>query len=317
MSWPPTFKDAGFQNGVPLRRRWLTTAVKTIISLGLLAYFFATADLQGIGDVLRNYHGGYFTLALLGYIVLQFAGVLRWRILAQVQGYGHAFGQLTAFYFSGLFFNLFLPTSIGGDLGRCYYLAGDRSDLTRAMTTIVADRIGGMVAVICIAAAAILAGGSIAVPLWLMTVAVGGAGLLILGLLIPFAIPVFFRRFGMPFRYWERPRVMLTSLGLSFFIQLSIVVIHMLIGRAVGVGIPWGFYFVFTPLVMMAGMIPVSLNGLGVREGAYVYFFVQADVSTAHALTFAVTWLIIITTTSLLGGVVWILTSRSLSTAKT
>ena len=316
MSWRPRFKTPIPANGSSGRRRWLTTVLKALVSLGLLTYLFSKIDVRSVGEALRNLHGGYFVLALVGFLSLQLVGILRWRIMARVQGYGHAFRELAAFYFAGLFFNLFLPTSIGGDLGRCYYLAGSRSDILRAMTTVLADRVSGMIALMCIAAAALLAGDSVVIPAWMTVVTVGGAAALILGLLAPFARPGLFRRYELPYRYWENPRFMASSLAASFFIQLSIVVINMFIGRAVGVEIPWGFYFVFTPLVAVAGMIPISLNGLGVREGAYVYFLSQAGAAAPQAMAFAIVWLILVTTVSLLGGIGWILASRSFDSVK-
>jgi uncharacterized membrane protein YbhN (UPF0104 family) len=294
----------------------MTTAVKAVVSLGLLAYLFSKVDVQSVGDELRSLRGGFVALAVIGYIALQFVAVLRWRIMVHVQGYGHAYGRLAMFYFAGLFFNLFLPTSIGGDLSRCYYLADNRSDILRAMTTILADRVSGMVALICIAAVAV-SFTSVIIPVWMTVMTVGGAVLLILGLLIPFVHPRIFRRFELPYRYWQTPRFMAASLAASFFIQLSVVIINMFIGHAVGADIPWGFYFVFTPLVAVAGMIPISLNGLGVREGAYVYFLSQVGLSASQALAFAILWLILITLNSVLGGIGWTLAGRSLNPAKT
>jgi len=319
MSWPPVFKKmAQFResgNDHPYRR-WLMTALKAVVSLGILAFLFSKVDLRSVLESLRSLHGAYVVLALIGYIALQFMGILRWRIMVHVQGYGHAYGRLAAFYFAGLFFNLFLPTSIGGDLSRCYYLADNRSDILRAMTTILADRVSGMTALICIAAVALL-GNSVVIPVWMTLVTVGGAALLLLGLSIPFISPRFFRKFELPYRYWENPRWMAGSLAASFFIQLSVVFINMFIGHAVGVDIPWTFYFVFTPLVAVAGMIPISLNGLGVREGAYVYFLAQAGVAASQALAFAIIWLILITFTSVLGSIGWLFAARSLNRAET
>ncbi|MBI3811319.1 MAG: flippase-like domain-containing protein [Nitrospirae bacterium] len=318
MSWPPVLKkmiqsDSGREHPY---RRWLTTALKAVVSLGILSYLFSKVDIRSVVESLRNLHGGYFALAMISYIALQFVGVLRWRIMVHVQGYGHAYGRLATFYFAGLFFNLFLPTSIGGDLSRCYYLADNRSDILRAMTTILADRVSGMFALICIAAVALL-GTSVVIPVWMTVITVGGAVLLLLGLLTPFIFPRLIRKFELPYRYWEQPRFMAGSLAASFFIQLSLVFINMFTGYAVGIDIPWGFYFVFTPLVAVSGMIPISLNGLGVREGAYVYFLVQVGVTASQALVFAIVWLILITSTSILGGIGWVFTGRSLTTART
>jgi len=139
---------------------------------------------------------------------------------------------------------------------------------------------------------------------------------MICGLLIPFLAPRIFRRFEIPYRYWENPRFLATSLTVSFIIQISVVIINVLIGQAVGVAIPWGFYFVFTPLVGIASMMPISVYGLGVREGAYVYFLAQAGIDASQALAFAIIWLLLSTSTSILGGIGWILSSRSVNPIK-
>ena len=310
MSWPLISKIDFSIPASSKPRQWLATALKAIVSLGLLAYLFSKIDVGSVGRALQNLHLGYFALAWVSFFGLQFVGVFRWRIMVRLQGFEHPFSRLTSYYFVGLFFNLFLPTSIGGDLGKCYYLAETRGDILRAISTVLADRISGMIALLCIASSALLAGGSVIVPVWMSFLTVAGTVLLLLGLFIPFVFPGLLRRYELPYRYWENPRFMAASLAASFFIQLSVVMISMIIGRAVDVAIPWESYFVFIPLVTVAGMIPISINGLGVREGAYVYFLAQAGVAAHQALAFAVLWLILITSLNVLGGLGWIFFSR-------
>jgi hypothetical protein len=317
MSWPQISKIDLFRPASSKPRQWLTTALKAIVSLGLLAYLFSKIDAGSVGRALENLHLGYFALAWVSFFGLQFVGVFRWQIMVRLQGFEHPFGRLTSVYFVGLFFNFFLPTSIGGDLGKCYYLAESRGDFLRALATVLADRISGMIALLCIASVALLVGGSVMVPIWMTFFTVAGTALLILGLLIPFVFPGLLRRYELPYRYWENPRFMAASLALSFFIQVSVVIISIILGQAVDVVIPWKSYFVFIPLVTIAGMIPISLNGLGVREGAYVYFLAQAGVAAHQALAFAVLWLILITSLNVLGGLGWVFISRPVNAVKT
>jgi uncharacterized membrane protein YbhN (UPF0104 family) len=295
----------------------LTALLKAIVSLGVLTYLFSKIDIGSVGRALQNLHPGYFALAWVSFFGLQFVGIFRWQIMVRLQGFDQPFGRLTSFYFVGLFFNLFLPTSVGGDLGKCYYLAERRSDILRAVTTVLADRISGMLALLCIASIALLAGGSVMVPVWMTYFTVAGTALLVLGLIIPFLYPGVLRRYELPFRYWQNPRFMAVSVGASFFIQISVVIISMIIGQAVDVVIPWESYFVFIPLVTVAGMVPISLNGLGVREGAYVYFLAQAGIAAHQAMAFAVLWLILITSLNVLGGLGWVFTSRPVKAVKT
>jgi uncharacterized membrane protein YbhN (UPF0104 family) len=317
MSWPQISKIDFYIPASSKPRQVLTTALKAIVSLGLLAYLFSKIDIGSVGRALQKLHLVYLGLAWVSFFALQFVGIFRWRIMVRLQGFEHSFGRLASFYFVGLFFNLFLPTSIGGDLGKCYYLAESRRDILRAITTVLADRISGMIALLCIASIALLSGVSVMVPVWMTYFTIAGTALLILGLLIPFVFPSLLRRYELPYRYWENPRFMAVSLVVSFFIQLSVVIISMIIGRAVDVVIPWESYFVIIPLVTVAGMVPISLNGLGVREGAYVYFLAQAGVAAHQALAFAVLWLILITSLNVLGGLGWVFITRPVNAVKT
>jgi len=278
-------------------------------------YLYKAADMRAVVKSLQNLHAGYLILAWAAYLAIQFAAIWRWRIMVFVQGYRLPYTRLAAYYFAGLFFNLFLPTSIGGDLSRCYYLANDRKDILRAMTTILADRASGMFALICIASIALLRN-SIVLPAWIPAITVGGTVLLVFFGILPFLIPKIGRRFELVYRYWENPRFMAISLAMSFLIQATVVIINILIGRAVGVEVPWAFYFVFTPLVGIVSMMPFSVYGLGVREGAYVYFLGQVGIGTSQALAFALVWLTLASSTSILGGIGWVISTRTASPVK-
>ncbi len=291
-------------------RRWITTVFKTTVSLGLLAFLFNKAEIGGVADAFRSIHGVIFVLTASGYLLLQFVNILRWQVMVRALGYGQEFRKLTSYYFTGYFFNLFLPTSIGGDLGRCYYLADDRKDFPRAFTSILADRATGMVALMCIGSVALLLGPPIQVPDWMAWITIGGTIGLLGGMAVPFMFPAPFKRFKWPYRYFEKPASLSAALGLSLVIQLSIIAVNILIGFSLGADIPLLYYFVFIPLVTIASMVPISLNGLGVREGAYVYFLTQAGMSDSGALVFSLVWLVLVLIVSGVGGLVWITTSR-------
>src|SRR3990167_1726521 len=70
--------------------------------------------------------------------------------------------------------------------------------------------------------------------------------------------------------------------------------------------VPLWYYFVFYPSVAILGFITPSFNGIGIREWAYTYFLTLVGVDRAHALTFAIMWLGLITVSSLVGGIVYV-----------
>jgi len=73
----------------------------------------------------------------------------------------------------------------------------------------------------------------------------------------------------------------------AVLLQLNVVLYYILIGRALGLNIPAPDYFVFIPLVLLLQLIPITINGLGVREGAYVAVFAFYGITASAALSFA------------------------------
>jgi uncharacterized membrane protein YbhN (UPF0104 family) len=302
MSWPRIFDP----HRKAKSRRILAILFKATVSAVLLAFLAGRIELRGVGEALSKARLDDLAWATAGYLGLQLFGVYRWRVLSGVMGFDRSFGQYSAYYFAGLFFNLFLPTTVGGDVGRCFYLAGGKERFVPALITILADRSCGMTAIMGIAAVALFFSTAVHVPIWIMVFTVGSASLLLIAWVLPYVVPGLFRVKGFPLEYWIRPGPMILALLISFGVQIAVVGIHRLIGAALDLEIPLSFYFVFTPLVMAVSAVPISLNGLGVREGAYVFFLVQAAVDGATALAFALLWLFVSVVTSLFGGLAWI-----------
>jgi uncharacterized membrane protein YbhN (UPF0104 family) len=102
--------------------------------------------------------------------------------------------------------------------------------------------------------------------------------------------------------YWKSPWSLFKSILISFAFQFLIIAIHILIGLSLDLGISWKYYLFVIPLVTAASMLPVSFSGLGIREGAYVYFLSLINISQPKALTFAFGWFFIVLVSGLLGG---------------
>ena len=86
-----------------------------------------------------------------------------------------------------------------------------------------------------------------------------------------------------------------------------VIAINVLIARSLGVDIPLGYFFLFVPIITSLLMLPVSMSGLGVREGAYVYLFAQAGVPSSQALTMSLLVYASNVATGLVGGALYAL----------
>jgi uncharacterized membrane protein YbhN (UPF0104 family) len=106
--------------------------------------------------------------------------------------------------------------------------------------------------------------------------------------------------------YRRHPRLLVNSTALSVLVQVAGVLSVALVGRAVGVNAPLAVYGVAVPMVALLTLLPVSLNGMGVREAGMILFLQPAGVSPATAVTVAFLSFGVQTAAGLAGALVYL-----------
>ncbi|HEX6767835.1 MAG TPA: lysylphosphatidylglycerol synthase transmembrane domain-containing protein, partial [Candidatus Binatia bacterium] len=108
----------------------LILVVKLVVSAGLLAFFLSKIDFGQFWSTLRRADLGYVSVALLAYLVGQVISAIRWTVLSRPLGFHMGLSGMTVYYFIGMFFNLFAPGTVGGDLSKIFYLTreGQKSE---------------------------------------------------------------------------------------------------------------------------------------------------------------------------------------------
>jgi uncharacterized membrane protein YbhN (UPF0104 family) len=195
---------------------------------------------------------------------------------------------------------------------RAWYLDGGSGRRLDAFVTSFADRLSGLVVLLGLACGA-TALCPIELPDWIPYSVWGTGACALAGMLL---FPVLVRwtgRFGRARRlaqttrlYLAHPGLMLGSAGLSLVIQAVNVAVVWLVGRALDVAIPASYYWIFVPMVTLLTLVPVSLNGMGVREGGMVLFLAPLGVAEGTALSLAFLWFAVFSAVSLLGGGVYL-----------
>src|SRR5580765_5765023 len=142
---PPTQRPS-------LTRRLVTLGVKLAVSVALLWLLFSRTDVSKLWADARQASPAWLALGLAFYVVTIFATVWRWWLLLEAQEIDMSFRALYASMSVALFFNNFLPSSIGGDVVRIADTAKVARSKTLATTVILADRTMGMMALILLAA---------------------------------------------------------------------------------------------------------------------------------------------------------------------
>lgn len=302
---------------------WLVW-IKAAVGVGLLAILFWSLDWRQFLRTLSTAKFDFVAAALVAYIVGKVLTAIRWAMLARPLGFKNSLKDFVAFYYIGMFFNLFAPSTLGGDAGKVYYLAretgaaGRAETATRAVISILADRAIGMAVLFWMAAVALLAFPAYA-ELFPPAVRYATYIVAVLPILAYAAFPLAGRwlakmrhslakkLYDMGNAYWRRPDVLAGAVLLSLAFHLIQVAIQVLIADALGFELPWSYALVFFPLVDVVAMLPVSISGIGLREGGYLFFLGRLGVAPERAIASSIVWLAIVVASGLAGGLVFVL----------
>ncbi|MBI3766901.1 MAG: flippase-like domain-containing protein [Deltaproteobacteria bacterium] len=253
--------------------------------------------------------------ALILYALGQVMSAYRWRLIGLSVGLVDSFANYVRYYFIGMFFIFFGPSTLGGDLVRSLYLAERVGSRARAFNSVLFDRLSGVVVLVAVGASAFLLfpGYDLPRPLFYATVAFGG-GLFLAWWLAPVLVGVLLppehrvRRFVEhdlgPF--WRNRRMLVGAAVVSLAIHFLQIVTQFVVARALGLDVPFTYICIFHPLVSALSSIPITLSGIGLREGGYLWFLQRIGIAQANAIAFGVLWLVVLVASSLLGGGVFL-----------
>lgn len=273
---------------------------------------------RGLGTMLHQADSEKLAFALAVGAIPFFFTTYRWRKLLAGLGIAMSFGRAFVLNMVGAFYNTFMPGSTGGDFLKAYYAAKQAPDhKTAAVMSVVVDRVLGLIALIIL-------GGTMAGYQWLSStdhhdpvaracrrVALGAVAVLlccVVGLVLLYtpavrrlltrndrfvnsrAYQTLRKVMHVLHAYRSQPWLIIWAVLFSMPVHLTTVVSALLAGQAFGLPISAGYYFIVVPVVVLAGAIPVSPQGVGVME-AFAYYFTRqqgATLNQALALTLSI-----------------------------
>ena len=134
----------------------LQRIVQVAIAVLAVALIARLVDLRETARILASAHLGWAVLAIVIYVVGQVMSAFRWWLIGRSVGLGNRFRDYVRFYFIGMFFMSFGPSTLGGDFIRGCYLAEGGGRRGRAFNSVLFDRLNGLVILVAIGAAAVL-----------------------------------------------------------------------------------------------------------------------------------------------------------------
>lgn len=295
-----------------LESRWL----KLLLSAGLLALLFTYIDTGDIRAAIVAADPFWVGAAIAAVLASHALCVERWRVLARPLGFEQSYGTFFGAYFTGMFMNLFAPSTIAGDVGRTLLISGDGGRKGMALASVIAERLVGLVVLVSIGAIAVIAQPQYALPpgarplAWLVI-----PGCILGWWLAPRLASAVFPE-GNRIRtlievdlapYWSQPRAVLHAAAIAVVYHVLQIGAYVMIARALGLEAPVGFFYVLAPIVNIAGMLPITFGGVGIREAGMLYFLRQVGVPDAGAIAVGLIASGLTLGSGVVGGVVYVI----------
>ncbi|AGK52426.1 lysylphosphatidylglycerol synthase transmembrane domain-containing protein [Bacillus sp. 1NLA3E] len=330
-------KSSKEQKGIP----FLQLAIRITISSSLMVWLLNRIQWDQALQIMKEGSLVYFVAAFIAIQLTVGSSVWKWQLLVhsslqKTERKNTSLTKLGRYYYIGLFFNNFLPGSVGGDVVRIFYL-GKIIGIPPAATSVAFERLTSGAALTAIVLVSALFMENVR-PFLLSIYIVTGAVVVLFvfigfwmkkgnksnALILTTSVP------SSKFSIWkskgksalvkmgesvgnyrsESWKWWVTILVLSAIFQFGLAWINQLLFLAFGISIPWVELLVIITLISVITMLPVSLNGIGVREASYVFFFKELGVPDELAVSVSLLFFFLVTLSSIFGGVFWLFERR-------
>ncbi len=316
-----------------LKNKKVRGILQVLLSLTLLILLLNRVGLREVAEVLSRLSLAWYIPAFLLFLTNIIIRAYRWYILYHSLNDRPSFGRLVYLYFVGFFANNFIPTGFGGDVVKVVSLRQQYGRGTEALSSVVMDRVTGLVGSSLIALTALIWNtvskkNDVDLPaaLWL-TIAVISIGIpasfMFLRSFNPFSflrsrfpdvskIPFYnkFEELSETVKRYPFP-ILLRALAISIPFTIILVLIQYSIARALDVDLPLTIFPLFVPIIAILNLLPFAFNGLGVREAVYVVLFVPVGAAPEEAVAMSLAFYFLRFGAGIVGGVLYTWSSVS------
>lgn len=307
-------------------RQYAGVIVRLVLSIALLALLGTIIDFRDLLSHFVAINWSLYALGLVAFLAFVALWALRWHVIIQHTAETIRYFKALTTLLTGIFFSMFLPSIVGTDVGRVVELSRERHNQASAISSVLIDRVVGLLNLVLMALVALIVGGAQFVEDQMIVV-------VIVGTLVAMAVGwfLFFNRRFM--RLFERllnlpiinrfeasirelydalyalhnqPRLLISTVVISVIAFLCEIASVMLAAAALGIAIEPAFFFIFMPIIWVIITIPVTISGLGLREGVFVFFFGQIGVDPAHAVALSLVYYTFSVVTGVVGGLIFL-----------
>ncbi|MDA1142422.1 MAG: lysylphosphatidylglycerol synthase transmembrane domain-containing protein [Planctomycetota bacterium] len=306
----------------------MAVLLKVAVGLVLLVLLLYKVDFHQFKERMKQVPLQSYLLGLFIYTGGMAVRTLRWKILLGATENPIGLGKLIRLQFIGTFFNQFLPSSVGGDGARVYFLCRHSVPWERGVGSVLVERIVGMLMLVLLGIVAAIAGYRLYQNNWIYLVLTALLCTLIGGILVLFSV----RTAGLLLSilswlrltklreitdqllrsiriYRAHPGALANVTLLSFAFQLIVIWLFYYFSLQLNMDLSIWYFVLFIPIVMSVSQIPLSLNGTGIREWTCTLLFTHVGAGEPQAVALAVCYWLLQVGPAILGGILFGLTS--------
>jgi uncharacterized protein (TIRG00374 family) len=292
----------------------------------VLVIFIATRVQSGqVIDLILSVKLPFFLLALFLVTVERVLLAYRWNVLLATKKMNIPFLKMVKIYYVSNFVGAFLPSTLGADILRAYSLYRYKVIPAESFSSVLVEKIIALSSSLALALGGVLSSSIIASRNILSTILVM-IGVFIACLVIVLNGPLMqilirslnlinlrglfdkAQQFHDAFAgYLSYKAVLFYVLLLSFLFQMIRICGAYSLSRSLNQEVGIIYFFVFVPIIVVLTMLPISVAGIGIREGAFVYFFSKAGMSTSEAFTLAILIYVLVIISIIPGYVIYLM----------
>jgi glycosyltransferase 2 family protein len=291
----------------------MKTLIKVFISLAMLTVALRLVDINELTQSLLSIPLPTVAVVVVIFFFGQLLSSYKWWVLARSGSIEVPWLLAVRAYFLGMAVNCFGLGTVGGDLARAVVLGSKSQQKTTALASVFADRLHGITVLAAI--------GIVSMALFGRQ-QMGGEFLVLLAACISAVVLAWYfgpavalavlpkdgalhKNVEKVAQVFPRDLVTISYISLiSLAFHLLQISLHQVMAAGFGIQIPWPVLLVTIPVINILSSLPISWNGLGVRENGYLLFLAPLFISREHALAFGVLWLLAVAISSIIGGLV-------------
>ena len=314
-----------------LKNKKIRGVLQVLLSLALLVVLLNKAGFSEVAGTLATINWAWYLAAFALFLINIVIRSYRWYILLHSLDDRPPFGRLVYLYFISFFANNFIPTGFGGDVVKVVNLRQHYGRGAEALSSVVMDRLTGLVGSSLIALIALIWNtfnqtSKIELPSGLLAIitlfCVGiPAAFLLVRWKDPLATFANYFPKVKQLRLYDRMenlietvhRYPLGALVIALLISLpftiNLIMVQYAIAKSLSLDLPLALFSLFVPLIALVNLLPFTFNGLGLREGVYLFLFVPMGVAADAAIAMSLIFYSLRFLVGMVGGLLWAFSS--------